>query len=123
MKITSSSSGEELRELGICIHELVSRLPLTIRSRELPGLRIEDGKVIDDNYTGPVLEKVLESGEIARETPDRGPYRGIPVVVVPLKEEGEVICAVGIVDATKGLFTDMVEIARRPHDTDKGEFY
>ncbi len=55
MKITSSSSGEELRELGICIHELVSRLPLTIRSRELPGLRIEDGKVIDDNYTEPVL--------------------------------------------------------------------
>lgn len=55
MKITSSSTGEELRELGICIHELVSRLPLTIRSRESHGLRIEDGRVVDDNYTGPVL--------------------------------------------------------------------
>ncbi|MFB2623466.1 DUF2111 domain-containing protein [Methanothermobacter sp. KEPCO-1] len=123
MKITSSSTGEELKELGMCIHELVSRLPLTIRSREAKGLRIEDGRVIDDSYTGPVLEKVLESGEIARETPERGPYKGIPVVVVPLKEKGEVLCAVGIVDATKGLFTDMVEIARRPQEGDRGEFY
>lgn len=123
MKITASSGGDELRDLGMCIHELVNRLPLTIRSKNSPGLRIEDGKVVDDSYTGPVLEKVLESGEIARETPKSGPYKGTPVIVVPLKEKDEVICAVGIVDATKGLFTDMVEIARRPEDVDRGEFY
>ena len=27
MKITASSGGDELRDLGMCIHELVNRLP------------------------------------------------------------------------------------------------
>lgn len=34
MEITPSSTGKELEELATCIHELVGRLPLTIRSRE-----------------------------------------------------------------------------------------
>ncbi|ADP77887.1 conserved hypothetical protein [Methanothermus fervidus DSM 2088] len=114
MKITNSSDAEELENLALAIHELVNRLPLTMRSKEKRGLRIENGKVIDYNYTGPVLEKVLKTGKICKETPNEGPYKGIPVVVVPLKENGEVIAAIGVVDITKGVYSDVVEISRRP---------
>jgi len=117
MEITPSSTGKELEELATSIHELVGRLPLTIRTREKKGLRIEEGKILDYNYTGPVLEKVLKTGKTAREIPERGPYKGTPVIVVPLKEKGEIIGAIGIVDITKGIFTDIREISRRPTKT------
>ncbi|GAB6056004.1 DUF2111 domain-containing protein [Methanobacterium movens] len=127
MNITLSSTGKELAEIGLAIHQLVDNLPLTMRSKEAKGVRIEDGKVLDYNYTGPGLEEVLSTGEIFKGTPDVGPYAGTPVVVVPLKDEGQIICAIGLVDVTKGLFSDMVEISRRPEDVKKddtrGEFY
>ena len=127
MKITSSSTGKEIEGMALAIHELVNQLPLTMRTKESAGVRIEEGKVIDYEYTGPVLEKVLSTGKTVRETPDKGPYAATPVVVVPIIENGEVICVVGIVDITKGLFSDMVEISRRPEPLDKevpkGEFY
>lgn len=85
------------------------------------GLRIEEGEILDYNYTGPVLEKVLRTGKTAREIPETGPYKGTPVIVVPLKEKGEIIGAIGIVDITKGIFTDVREISRRPTPTNKGK--
>lgn len=121
MEITPSSTGKELKELATCIHELVGRLPLTIRSREKKGLRLEEGEILDYNYTGPVLEKVLKTGKTAREIPETGAYKGTPVIVVPLKERGEIIGAIGIVDITKGIFTDIREISRRPTPTNKGK--
>ncbi len=114
MEITSSSVGGELEELALCIHELAGELPLTIRSKKRKGLRVEDGEIIDYNYTGPVLEKVLKTGKTSREIPEKGPYKGIPVIVVPLKEKGKVICAIGLVDITKGIFSDLKEISKRP---------
>ncbi len=121
MEITPSSTGKDLEELATCIHELVGRLPLTIRSREKKGLRLEEGKILDYNYTGPILEKVLKTGKTTREIPKKGPYKGTPVIVVPLKEKGEIIGAIGIVDITKGIFTDIREISRRPTPTNKGK--
>ncbi len=128
MNITRSSTGKEIEEIALAIHKLVNELPLTMRTQESRGVRIEEGQVIDYDYSGPLLEKVLQTGETCSEAPDSGPYAGIPVVVVPLKENNEVICAIGIVDITRGLFSDMVEISRRPEpineDNDhKGEFY
>lgn len=114
MKITPSSTGEEIAPLALAVHELVNKLPLTMRTRNSNGVRIEDGEIIDYNYTGPILEKVLGTGTPCRGIPQTGAYSGIPVVVVPVKEKGEVICAIGIVDITKGIFTDLVQIARRP---------
>ncbi|MBU4535473.1 MAG: DUF2111 domain-containing protein [Euryarchaeota archaeon] len=127
MNITLSSTGKELAEIGLSIHQLVDKLPLTMRSKESRGIRIEDGKVLEYDYTGPALEEVLSTGKIFKGTPDKGPYAGTPVVVVPLKDEGQVICAIGLVDITQGLFSDMVEISRRPEevkkDVTRGEFY
>ena len=127
MNITPSSTGKELAPLAIAIHELVNRLPITIRSKNLPGVRIEEGKVVDHEYTGPVLERVLSKGKSCRGIPKTGAYQGIPVVVVPLKENQETICAIGVVDVTKGIYSDILEITRRPEprkpENYKGEFY
>ncbi|WP_332449162.1 DUF2111 domain-containing protein [Methanoculleus sp.] len=88
----------------ITIHDLIGRLPVTARSRDHPGIRIEDGKVIDDAYTGPILEEVLVENVIKRVRPPGGPYKGIPVAVAPVRDsEGRAICAIGIVDVT-GIF-------------------
>lgn len=127
MKITPSSTGKEIENMALAIHELVSKLPITMRTIESNGVRIEDGEVIDYDYTGPVLEKVLETGQTIRGEPESGPYKGMPLVVVPIKENNQTIAAIGIVDITQGLFSDMIEISRRPeplkNEPSKGEFY
>jgi hypothetical protein len=119
MKINSSSTGEEIAELALAVHELVNRLPLTMRTTSQPGVRIEEGKVIDYHYTGPTLELVLEKGEISHQVPKTGPYQGTPVVVVPIREAGEVIAALGVVDITQGIYSDIIEITKRPEDVNK----
>lgn len=114
MKITVSSTGKEIEPLALAIHALVNELPLTMRTRDSTGVRVEEGKVLDYNYTGPILEKVLQTGEKCAEVPDSGPYQGIPVVVVPLIEENQIIAAIGVVDITKGIYSDIMEITKRP---------
>ncbi len=114
VRLSPDASAEDLLPLAMTIHELVNRLPVTMRSREKPGVRIEDGEVVDDAYTGPVLEEVLERGEVVRKVPDSGPYEGVPVVVAPIKDGEEVIAAVGVVDLTYGIYSSIQKVAHRP---------
>ncbi len=127
MQIISSSNSKEIAQMALAIHQLVNKLPITMRTQNSNGVRIEDGKIVDYDYTGPVLEKVLKKGKAIHETPETGAYEGIPVLVVPVIEGDEVIGAIGIVDITKGIFSDLMQIARRPElikrETPKGEFY
>lgn len=114
MKLTASSTGKEIEPLAFAIHQLVNELPLTMRTRNAKGIRLEEGKVVEYDYTGPVLEKVLDNGEKSSEVPENGPYKGIPVVVVPIIEENEVMAAIGVVDITQGIYSDIMEITKRP---------
>ena len=126
MQITSSSGSKEIAPIALAIHELVNRLHTTMRTKNSKGVRIEEGKIIDTNYSGPILEKALVEGKEIHEIPVTGEYAGIPVVVVPIKEEGQVIGAIGLVDITKGIFSDLKEITKRPEpikNRRKGEFY
>lgn len=127
MNLTNSSTGEEIVPVAMAIHELVNRLPITMRTQKFGGVRIEEGKVLETDYTGPILEKVLKDGEMSNETPQNGPYKGTPVIVVPLIENNEVIAAIGVIDTTKGIYSDIMEMTRRPEQTEpdntKGEFY
>ncbi|WP_332881863.1 DUF2111 domain-containing protein [Methanosarcina horonobensis] len=60
---------------------------------------MENGKIIDRDYTGPVLEEVLRTGKTVRGVPKEGTYLGRNVVVSPIfSEDGRVIAAIGIVD-------------------------
>ena len=98
LTISEDSGPEDLEALAVAIHSVIG-LPTTIRSLKRKGLRLEKGKILDRDYTGPVLEEVLKTNKVAREVPTEGVYRGKHVVVAPIhSRDGKVIAALGIVD-------------------------
>jgi hypothetical protein len=102
--LSCSAEAADLEPVALAVHELVHRLPVTIKSRDKNGIRIEEGRVIDRNYTGPVLLEVIERNEIRKITPASGAYKGVPVTVAPVRDhEGNAIGAIGVVDIT-GIF-------------------
>ncbi|MDD1657775.1 MAG: DUF2111 domain-containing protein [Methanomicrobiales archaeon] len=102
--IAEEGTAQDLIPVLLCLHEIVHRLPVTGRTRGFPGARIEDGRVVDSAYTGPVLEQVLGENRLVRTTPKTGVYKGVPVVVAPIRDDrGAAIAALGVVDVT-GLF-------------------
>ncbi|MDD4249448.1 MAG: DUF2111 domain-containing protein, partial [Methanosarcina sp.] len=108
--ISEDAGPEELEAIAVAVHSLLG-LPTTIRSLKRKGLRLENGEIIDRDYTGPVLEEVLRTGMTVRGVPKGGTYLGRNVAVCPIfSEEGEVIAAIGIVDLLSAL--KMQEIIR-----------
>lgn len=98
IQISADSGAEEITPFAMAIHELLG-LPVTMRTLDKKGVRIEKGKILDNNYTGPVLEQVLKENKVIRTIPTTGKYTGIPVIVVPIRnKEGYGIAAIGVVD-------------------------
>jgi hypothetical protein len=96
--ISEDSGPEDLEAIAIAVHSLVG-LPTTIRSLKRKGLRLEKGKIVDREYTGPVLEEVLKTNKVTHEVPTEGIYKGKHVVVAPIRsKDGKVVAALGIVD-------------------------
>ena len=114
INISENSKAEELIPIAKAVHILVNRLPVAMRSKNNPGVRLEKGKVVDTNYEGYVLKVAIERGETIRATPITGPYAGLPVIVTPIKDRDKVLGAIGVVDITAGIFEDVLTIARRP---------
>ncbi|MBR2254839.1 MAG: DUF2111 domain-containing protein [Candidatus Methanomethylophilaceae archaeon] len=96
--LTPRSSGNELISLAFAIHDLVGGLPVCAKSRDNLGIRIENGAVIDNAYTGPVLEEVLELGTTIRKITPSGPYKGTRVIVTPIELDSRIIAVIGVVD-------------------------
>jgi hypothetical protein len=102
--ISAGSTAEDWKPLLLSLHELLNRLPVTARSRNHPGIRIEEGRVLDMAFTGPTLEEAIERNELRKATPKTGAYKGVPVVVSPVRNDrGEAVGAIGVVDIT-GIF-------------------
>jgi len=102
--ISADATAEDLIPICMTIHEIVGRLPVTARARNTPGVRIEEGVVVDRAYQGPILDEVLSSNKVMKVTPRAGPYKGVPVVVAPVRDaSGGAIAAIGLVDIT-GIF-------------------
>jgi hypothetical protein len=95
--ISEDAGPVDLAPLALAINEVI-KLPVTLRSANVPGVRVEKGAVLDESYSGPVLEDVLKTGKPIRTVPESGAYKGIPVSVAPIVADGRVIAAVGIVD-------------------------
>jgi hypothetical protein len=95
--ISEDARSEDLAPLALAVNEIV-RLPITLRSTKLPGVRVEKGKVLDTSYSGPILEEVLKTGRSIRTIPERGGYKGVPVSVSPIIVDGKTIAAIGVVD-------------------------
>jgi hypothetical protein len=95
--ISEDAGPADLAPLALAINEVI-KLPVTLRSANVPGVRVEKGAVLDESYSGPVLEDVLKTGKPIRTVPESGAYKGIPVSVAPIVADGGAIAAVGIVD-------------------------
>ncbi|MDF1557876.1 MAG: DUF2111 domain-containing protein [ANME-2 cluster archaeon] len=96
--ISEDSSAEELEPIAIAIYGVVG-LPTTMRSKNHNGVRIENSKVVDHDYTGPYLEEALSTGRIVYGFASKGPYKDMPVIVSPIKNsEGETIAVLGTVN-------------------------
>lgn len=96
--INEDSPAEELAPIAKAVNDLLV-IPVTMRSKNKKGVRVEKGEVIDFEYTGPVLERALAENRVIRTTPLTGRYARIPVVVAPIRnKKGEAVAALGIVD-------------------------
>jgi hypothetical protein len=83
---------------------ILGGLPVTMRSRDKPGVQIENGAVKNESYTGPILEKVLTENQVIKTRPEAGDYRNVPVIVAPIRDSsGLAIAAIGVVDIS-GIF-------------------
>ncbi|BAI62679.1 conserved hypothetical protein [Methanocella paludicola SANAE] len=100
--ISEDSSADDLVEVAMCVHRLFG-LPVTARSKNRPGVRIEDGRVVSKSHTGPVLERVIAENRVIQERPASGVYEGIPVIVAPVDVGGKAVAAIGVVDVTGSL--------------------
>lgn len=122
--ISEDSGSEEVLPFAKMVHDLFS-LPVTMRSRNRKGVRIERGEVVDMDYTGPILEDAIRKNEVIHAIPDTGAYKGIPVVVSPIRDnKGKPIAAVGIVDVVctidlASVFGDYPQIVRQVEEKKK----
>jgi hypothetical protein len=121
IQISADSNAEEIAPFAMAMHELLG-LPVTMRTLHKKGVRIEKGKILDNNYTGPVLEQVLKENNAIRKIPISGKYTGIPVVVAPIRnKEGYGIAAIGVVDVVGSvdlgfIFGDYPEVVKQVQD-------
>ncbi|MDI3540366.1 MAG: hypothetical protein PWQ52_1489 [Methanolobus sp.] len=98
LRICADSTSEELQPIAQVVHALLG-IPVTIRSRNYKGIRMERGMVLEKDYTGPVLEEALQTNTVIRKVPSEGTYKGKAVVVVPIRGHvGDAIAAIGVVD-------------------------
>lgn len=102
--LSCSMEAGDLEPIVLAVHELIHHLPVTAKSLERDGIRVEDGRVVDRNYSGPVLLEAIEKNILIKTTPTSGAYKGVPVTVSPIRDkDGNAIGAIGIVDIT-GIF-------------------
>ncbi|MFB3763928.1 MAG: DUF2111 domain-containing protein [Methanotrichaceae archaeon] len=97
LMISEDARSEDMAPLALAINEVI-KLPVTLRSAKYSGVRVERGKVLDENYSGPILEDVLKTGKPIRTIPGSGAYKGVPVSVAPIIAEGKPVAAIGVVD-------------------------
>lgn len=102
--LSCSAEAADLEPVVLAVHELIHRLPVTAKSRDKDGIRVEEGRVIDRHYNGPVLLDVIAQNRTIQVTPTSGAYKQVPVTVTPIRDnDGNAIGAIGVVDIT-GIF-------------------
>ena len=96
--ITPEDTTSGLLALAFAVHDLVGGYPVCAKSKDNLGIRIENGAVVDNAYTGDVLEEAIEKGTTIRKIALTGPYKGVKVIVTPLELNGRTVAAIGVVD-------------------------
>ena len=104
LKLSANSTSRDLVPIALAVHAVLSGLPVTIRSKNNLGVKIEEGEVKSLSYTGPILERVLAENNVIKTRPEVGDYANVPVIVAPIRDSsGSAIAAIGVVDIT-GIF-------------------
>ena len=60
-EVLKKGDANDILPIAYAVHLLVNKVPIAMRSKEKPGVRIEKGEVVDDNYEGYVLKLAIES--------------------------------------------------------------
>jgi hypothetical protein len=103
LNICADSSASDLEPVAQVVHTLLG-IPITIRSANWKGIRMERGIVLDREYTGPILEEAIKTNKVIRTVPMEGVYKGKTVIVTPIRTlEGNAIGAIGVVDIVAAL--------------------
>ncbi len=97
-EVPLSMNTNEIIAFAFMVHDLVGGLPTCAKPRNGLGVRIENGRVIDNAYTGAVMEEVLEVGTTIRRIAVSGPYKGIRVIVSPVEIDNKIVASIGVVD-------------------------
>jgi len=101
--ITVDSTADDLAGIAMCVHQLFAGLPVTARSRNRPGVQVENGTVKSRAYTGPMLEQSLRENRVVKGRPQSGVYKGIPVIIAPVLLNNVAVAAIGVVDTSGSL--------------------
>jgi len=118
IRINENSDAEIFVNFAMAVHYLTG-LPVTMRSKNKLGVRIEKGTILDTCYDGPMLRKALEKEEVVREIPSTGRYKGVPIVVCPIWDGGgNVVAVIGMVDVVGTLdigtlFLDYADVLKQ----------
>ncbi len=97
--MNADSTADDIEQIAMAIHNMVDQYPLVMKSKNKKGIRIEGSYVVDREFSGPMLEKAIETNEVVRETPDTGAYKGVPTICAPIRNSnGECIGALGVID-------------------------
>ncbi|HIH69552.1 DUF2111 domain-containing protein [Methermicoccus shengliensis] len=103
IRISEDSNAESCIPIAMAVHYLTG-LPVTMRSKNKPGVRIERGTVLDTEYDGPMLQRVFEENRVIRGIPSTGQYKGVPIVASPIRDAGgTVVAVIGMVDVVGSL--------------------
>jgi len=92
------SAPADILSLAFAVHNLVGGLPVCAKSRDNLGIRIENGAVIDNAYTGDMLEEAMSTGATIRRVAASGPYKGVKVTVTPVELDKRIVAAIGVAD-------------------------
>lgn len=96
--VCADSTANDLYPIAQVVHTLLG-IPVTIRSKNHKGLRMEKGEVVEWDYSGPVLEEVLATNKFIKKVPSSGTYKGKAVIVAPIRTHGgDTVAAIGVVD-------------------------
>jgi len=125
--VNEDAIAEEIAPIAKAVNDLFV-MPVAMRSRNKKGVRVEKGEIIDLEYTGPVLERVLKENRVIHTNILKGRYAGVPVVVAPIRNrEGDAVAALGIFDLVGtvdlgAIFVDyphVLEQVRSYHKTER----
>ncbi len=74
--LSCSAEAGDLEPVVLAVHELIHRLPVTAKSVEKDGIRVEDGRVIDRHYVGPILLEAIAKNIPIKTTPNKRGIQG-----------------------------------------------